>query len=166
MHAFMHGIEIFHMKPKMCVRCLVAGGVTTMEPFLKKFFPSVLEKMGDAKQNQYCIFDSQILTAFTSSLYVSGLLSSLLAGRVTTATGRKGILIIGGLIFLVGTAINAAAINVEMLILGRLLLGVGIGFTNQVCKCLPELVIYIFMNEGLYIYINEKFYIRYSHSIN
>ncbi|XP_062176813.1 sugar transport protein 5-like [Alnus glutinosa] len=102
-----------------------------MEPFLKKFFPSVLEKMGDAKQNQYCIFDSQILTAFTSSLYVSGLLSSLLAGRVTTATGRKGILIIGGLIFLVGTAINAAAINVEMLILGRLLLGVGIGFTNQ-----------------------------------
>jgi hypothetical protein len=49
MYACMHGIEIFHEKPKMCVRCLIAGGVTTMEPFLKKFIPSVLEKMGDAK---------------------------------------------------------------------------------------------------------------------
>uniref|UniRef100_A0A2N9HMI6 Major facilitator superfamily (MFS) profile domain-containing protein n=1 Tax=Fagus sylvatica TaxID=28930 RepID=A0A2N9HMI6_FAGSY len=109
----------------------ISGGVTTMEPFLKKFFPSVLKKMGDAKQNQYCIFNSQILTLFTSSLYIAGLISSLIAGRVTTATGRKGILIIGGLVFLAGTALNAAAINVEMLILGRLLLGFGIGFTNQ-----------------------------------
>ncbi|KAF5444172.1 hypothetical protein F2P56_036669 [Juglans regia] len=109
----------------------VSGGVTTMEPFLKKFFPSVLLKMHDAHQNQYCIFDSQILTAFTSSLYITGLVSSLLAGHVTTATGRKGILIIGGAVFLLGTVLNAVAMDVKMLIFGRLLLGVGIGFTNQ-----------------------------------
>lgn len=128
-----------------------------MEPFLKKFFPSVLQKMGDAKQNQYCIFDSQILTAFTSSLYVSGLLSSLVAGRITTATGRKGVLIIGGVVFLVGTALNAAAVNVEMLILGRLLLGVGIGFTNQVCKLISSTLEFSFDEPmGFYssIYIN------------
>ncbi|CAM8925173.1 hypothetical protein QQ045_023435 [Rhodiola kirilowii] len=109
----------------------ITGGVTTMEPFLKKFFPSVLIKMKSAEQNQYCIFDSQILTAFTSSLYIAGLISSLIAGRVTTAAGRKGALVIGGAIFLVGTAFNAFAENVAMLIIGRVLLGFGIGFTNQ-----------------------------------
>lgn len=103
-----------------------------MEPFLEKFFPSVLLKMHDAQQSQYCIFDSHILTAFTSSLYITGLVASLIAGRITTATGRKGILIIGGAVFLLGTVLNAMAIDVKMLISGRLFLGVGIGFTNQV----------------------------------
>ncbi|XP_022748835.1 sugar transport protein 5-like [Durio zibethinus] len=109
----------------------VTGGVTTMGPFLEKFFPFVLQRMADAKQSQYCLFDSQSLTAFTSSLNIAGLVSSLIAGRVTTITGRKGILIIGGSIFMIGTALNAFAFNVWMLIVGRLLLGFGVGFTNQ-----------------------------------
>lgn len=37
----------------------------------------------------------------------------------------------GGVTFLVGSALNGAAVNVLMLILGRILLGVGIGFANQ-----------------------------------
>nr|VDC77060.1 unnamed protein product [Brassica rapa] len=37
----------------------------------------------------------------------------------------------GGLAFLTGALINAFAINVTMLIIGRLLLGVGVGFANQ-----------------------------------
>jgi MFS family permease len=139
---------------------IIAGGVTTMEPFLKKFFPSVLQKMAHSKPNQYCIFDSQTLTAFTSSLYVSGLLSSLVAGRVTTTTGRRGILLIGGLVFLAGTALNAAAMNIEMLILGRLLLGVGIGFTNQVCKLInlvyfDKYIFKAFVNLNIFIYSSK-----------
>ncbi|KAI3985512.1 hypothetical protein MKX01_033826 [Papaver californicum] len=51
----------------------ISGGVTTMPPFLEKFFPSVLKKMADATQSTYCAYDSQILTLFTSSLYLSGL---------------------------------------------------------------------------------------------
>lgn len=103
-----------------------------MPPFLEKFFPSIPKKMAEAKPNQYCIFDSQALTAFTSSLYISGLVSSLIAGRVTTTTGRRGILIIGGIIFMIGTLLGVVAVNIAMLILGRLLLGFGVGFTNQV----------------------------------
>ncbi|KAL6204595.1 hypothetical protein ACLB2K_021862 [Fragaria x ananassa] len=37
----------------------------------------------------------------------------------------------GGVLFCVGAAINAAAMGVWMLILGRILLGFGIGFSNQ-----------------------------------
>ncbi|CAI0442128.1 unnamed protein product [Linum tenue] len=102
-----------------------------MEPFLKKFFPSVLRQAGAAETNIYCQYDSQLLTAFTSSLYIAGLVASLVASRVTAALGRKNTMVLGGLTFFAGGAINGGAVNVAMLILGRILLGLGVGFTNQ-----------------------------------
>ncbi|XP_027366440.1 sugar transport protein 5-like [Abrus precatorius] len=110
----------------------VSGGVTTMVPFLEKFFPSILRKAaGDVNVNMYCVYDSQVLTLFTSSLYLAGLVSSLAASRVTTALGRRNTIILGGAIFLAGGAINGGAENIVMLILGRILLGFGVGFTYQ-----------------------------------
>jgi MFS family permease len=41
---------------------------------------------------------------------------------------------LGGLFFLVGSLLNGFAINVRMLIIGRLLLGFGVGYCNQVIK--------------------------------
>lgn len=110
----------------------ISGGVTSMEPFLAKFFPSVLEKEKEAvSNNQYCKFDSPLLTAFTSSLYLAALVASLLASTVTRVFGRKWSMFGGGITFLAGSAINGAAENVLMLILGRILLGIGVGFANQ-----------------------------------
>lgn len=109
----------------------ISGGVTTMQSFLSKFFPSVFRKMMDSKQDEYCIYDSEVLTAFTSSLYIAGLVASLMATRVTKALGRQATMLIGGVTFLCGSVINGAAVNVVMLILGRILLGLGVGFANQ-----------------------------------
>lgn len=111
------------------------GGVTSMEPFLKKFFPEVYTKMKeDTKISNYCKFDSQLLTSFTSSLYVAGLVASFFASPVTKAFGRKPSILAGGAAFLAGAALGGAAVNVYMLILGRILLGVGVGFANQVAN--------------------------------
>ncbi|KAG1342181.1 Sugar transport protein MST3 [Cocos nucifera] len=110
----------------------ISGGVTSMESFLAKFFPSVLEKeKEDVSTNQYCKFDSQLLTAFTSSLYLAALIASFFASTVTRVFGRKWSMFGGGITFLAGSAINGAAKNVFMLILGRILLGIGVGFANQ-----------------------------------
>lgn len=104
-----------------------------MEQFLRKFFPSVYEQQEKAKGgNQYCKFDSQLLTLFTSSLYLAALFASFFASAITRAFGRKMSMLVGGFVFLVGSILNGAATNVAMLIIGRLLLGVGIGFANQV----------------------------------
>ncbi len=112
----------------------MTGGVTTMAPFLSKFFPSVLRKEKEAKTNIYCVYDSQVLTSFTSSLYIAGLATSLFASKLNASLGRRTTMVIGGATFLVGSAINAGAVNVAMLILGRILLGFGVGFTNQVTQ--------------------------------
>lgn len=109
------------------------GGVTSMDSFLKKFFPEVLTKMKeDTKISNYCMFDSQLLTSFTSSLYVAGLVASFFASSITRAFGRMPSILVGGAAFLAGAALGGAAFNVTMLILGRVLLGVGVGFANQV----------------------------------
>ncbi|KAJ8629078.1 hypothetical protein MRB53_022401 [Persea americana] len=111
----------------------ISGGVTSMPPFLRKFFPSVYHKMQEDKNhtNQYCTFDSPKLTMFTSSLYLAALVSSFFASWMTRRFGRKITMFMGGLVFLVGAAINGAAVDVAMLIIGRILLGVGVGFANQ-----------------------------------
>ena len=103
-----------------------------MVPFLEKFFPDILRKMASAEVNMYCVYDSQILTLFTSSLYLAGLVSSVAASRITIAFGRRNVILFGGIVFLVGSALNGGAENIAMLILGRILLGFGVGFTNQV----------------------------------
>ncbi|XP_004505018.1 sugar carrier protein C-like [Cicer arietinum] len=110
----------------------ISGGVTSMDSFLLKFFPSVYRKKNlDQSSNKYCQYDSQVLTMFTSSLYLAALISSLVASTITRRFGRKLSMFFGGLLFLIGALVNGFAQNVWMLIVGRILLGFGIGFANQ-----------------------------------
>lgn len=113
-----------------------------MDSFLKKFFPSVYRKeKADESTNQYCKFDSLTLTLFTSSLYLAALMSSIVASTVTRKLGRKLSMLLGGVLFCAGALINGFAQAVWMLIVGRILLGFGIGFANQVCTeslCMKE----------------------------
>ncbi|XP_073140183.1 sugar carrier protein C-like isoform X2 [Henckelia pumila] len=112
----------------------ISGGVTSMDPFLEKFFPDVYRKAGNyAKysRSQYCKYDSQKLTLFTSSSYLAAFCSSLVASFVTRNLGRKPSMLIGGVLFCVGALINGFAQALWMLVVGRLFLGFGIGFANQ-----------------------------------
>ncbi|XP_038978907.1 sugar transport protein MST3-like [Phoenix dactylifera] len=110
----------------------VSGGVTSMDSFLLKFFPSVYkEEKENVSTNQYCKFDSQLLTAFTSSLYLAALIASFVASTMTRMYGRRWSMFVSGVSVLVGSALNGLAENVLILIVGRILLGVGVGFANQ-----------------------------------
>ncbi|KAJ6424808.1 hypothetical protein OIU84_025557 [Salix udensis] len=110
----------------------VSGGVTSMDDFLKKFFPDVYRrKQKHLHETDYCKYDNQTLTLFTSSLYFGALVFTFAASHLTRSKGRRASIIFGSLSFFFGAIINAFAMNVAMLIIGRLLLGVGIGFSNQ-----------------------------------
>ncbi|KAI5412755.1 hypothetical protein KIW84_057400 [Lathyrus oleraceus] len=76
-------------------------------------------------ESQYCKFDNELLTLFTSSLYLAALIASFFASITTRMLGRKASMFTGGLFFLVGALLNGFAVNIEMLIIGRLLLGFG-----------------------------------------
>lgn len=109
------------------------GGVTAMPDFLKKFFPVVYRRTlrGDLDSN-YCKYDNQGLQLFTSSLYLAGLTATFFASYTTRRLGRKLTMLIAGVFFNIGVVLNAAAQDLAMLIIGRILLGCGVGFANQV----------------------------------
>ncbi|XAR66801.1 hypothetical protein NMG60_11013140 [Bertholletia excelsa] len=109
----------------------ISGGVTSMDGFLEKFFPTVYRNKMHVHENNYCKYNNQGLAAFTSSLYLAGLVASLVASPITRKFGRRGSIICGGMCFITGATLDASAVNLAMLILGRLMLGFGIGFGNQ-----------------------------------
>jgi len=109
----------------------ISGGVTSMDDFLGKFFPTVLRKKNEDKDSNYCKYDNQGLQIFTSSLYLAGLTATFFASYTTRRLGRRLTMLIAGVFFLVGVIFNGAAQDLAMLIVGRILLGCGVGFANQ-----------------------------------
>ncbi|KAJ4846726.1 Sugar transport protein 13 [Turnera subulata] len=110
----------------------VSGGVTSMPDFLEKFFPVVYKRTNDPRINSnYCKYDNQGLQLFTSSLYLAGLTATFFASYTTRQLGRRPTMLIAGLFFIGGVVLNAAAQDLAMLIIGRILLGCGVGFANQ-----------------------------------
>ncbi|KAK1380082.1 4D hexose transporter [Heracleum sosnowskyi] len=110
----------------------ISGGVTSMPHFLKEFFPVVYRRSQEkGLDSNYCKYNNQGLQWFTSSLYLAALLATFLASYTTRRWGRKSTMLCAGIFFIVGVALNAAAMNLLMLILGRILLGCGVGFANQ-----------------------------------
>lgn len=103
-----------------------------MDDFLMKFFPTVYEKKHEVKEDNYCKYDNQYLQLFTSSLYLAAMVSSLIASKCCRSFGRKPTMQYASLFFLIGAVLNAAAMNLPMLIAGRICLGAGVGFGNQV----------------------------------
>lgn len=110
----------------------VSGGVTSMDGFLKKFFPVVYRRTNDEGINSnYCRYDNQGLQLFTSSLYLAALTATFFASYTTRRLGRRQTMLIAGIFFIVGVVLNTAAQDLAMLIIGRILLGCGVGFANQ-----------------------------------
>ncbi|XP_073012429.1 sugar transport protein MST4 [Typha latifolia] len=109
----------------------ISGGVTSMDDFLKKFFPEVYRRKHEEIDSNYCKYDNQGLQLFTSSLYLAGLTATFFASYTTRNLGRRLTMLIAGIFFIVGVIFNGAAQNLAMLIVGRILLGCGVGFANQ-----------------------------------
>nr|GMD66109.1 sugar transport protein 13 [Ipomoea batatas] len=104
----------------------VSGGVTSMDPFLEKFFPVVYRNTKNKNLNSnYCKYDNQGLQLFTSSLYLAGLTATFFASYTTRRLGRRLTMLIAGCFFILGVILNAAAQDLAMLIIGRILLGCG-----------------------------------------
>lgn len=108
----------------------VTGGLMQMESFLQAFFPEILRKTDNKQQDAYCIFRNQELTMFVSSLYLAAIISSLVSGHLTRKVGRRNSLLTGGFLFLAGVVLNFTAVSISMLVIGRVLLGLAVGFTS------------------------------------
>lgn len=105
-----------------------------MPGFLKNFYPDVYASTQKLKthNSNYCKYNNQRLQLFTSLLYLAALVSTFFASHSTKRLGRKMTMLIAGIFFIVGTVLNAAFLNLATVIIGRVFLGCGVGFANQV----------------------------------
>ena len=65
--------------PDTYLRTGVMGGVTSMDGFLDKFFPSIKAREAEVPtvHNLYCQYNSQTLQLMTSSLFIAGAVCEL-----------------------------------------------------------------------------------------
>lgn len=113
-----------------------------MHDFQVKFFPQIADKLQHyEKETDYCKYSNHWLQTFTSSLYLAALASTYLASWVTDKHGRTLTMALGGLVSLAGAGLTAGAHNLAMLVLGRALMGFGIGFANQVSRLKPSTIL-------------------------
>jgi MFS family permease len=76
-------------------------------------------------------YDDHLLQLFTSSLFLAAGTAAMIGSWTANRFGRKMTMLAGGLCFLVGTALVAAAVATPMLVVGRIVLGFGVGFACQ-----------------------------------
>ncbi|KAK9813801.1 hypothetical protein WJX73_010313 [Symbiochloris irregularis] len=134
----------------------VIGGVTAMADFQLKFFEDTLyahnhpaeylamnpgQGVEAAQQAQladqeaaspYCKYDDQILQLVVSSLYLAAAATSVFAAHWARKFGRKPMLFISGVLFCVGAGLQGGAVDVGMLVAGRVVLGLGVGIASLV----------------------------------
>lgn len=107
----------------------ISGGVMAMHSFLKKFYPNILAREGTG--DNYCKYNNQKLEMFTSSLYIARLVVTFAAGYTLQRFGRLFTMRVGAVKFIVGTVLAASTPNLVLLIVGRVMLDIGLGFSNQ-----------------------------------
>ncbi|KAH4087715.1 hypothetical protein HBH48_136270 [Parastagonospora nodorum] len=96
----------------------VVSGVLTMESFAAAF-PRIS-------------YDSSFKGWFVSSLLLAAWLGSLVNGPVADRFGRKGSIMIAVVIFTIGSALQAGAINIEMAFAGRAIAGFAVGMLTMI----------------------------------
>lgn len=74
-------------------------------------------------------FNATLHGVIVSSILITAAVTSLISGNVADVYGRPKAMMFGGAIFGIGTALEASAQNLAMFMCGRVLAGIGDGFT-------------------------------------
>ena len=85
----------------------------------------------DAAHDPFCKYDDPIISLFVSVLFLAGIFGAFLGSWTNAWRGRRPTMLLGGACFFGGAILMAAAVHVAMLVLGRILLGVGVGMCVQ-----------------------------------
>ncbi|WP_226483123.1 sugar porter family MFS transporter [Natrinema amylolyticum] len=80
----------------------------------------------------YSINASLIEGIIVSGAMIGAIVGAALGGRLADRLGRRRLILVGAVVFFVGSLIMAIAPTVEILIVGRIVDGIGVGFASVV----------------------------------
>jgi len=110
---------------------IAISGIAAIGGFLFGFDTGVISGtlifLQDAKG--WALTDSQ-LSGVTTAVLLGAVIGCLISGKITDLLGRKRIIMVTSVIFMIGAILSGSAPNVHFLIISRLFLGVGIGIAS------------------------------------
>ncbi|KAK4434017.1 Sugar transport protein 8 [Sesamum alatum] len=109
----------------------IIAGVTGTDDFLSKFFPDSYKKRVDELETNYCRDDDKFVGHFKSSIYLAAAVASFVAAKACSSLGRRPTLMMASVFFVSGSLFGAVAQTYPLLLFGRILYGIGIGFATQ-----------------------------------
>ncbi|QFU82077.1 sugar porter family MFS transporter [Natronorubrum aibiense] len=80
----------------------------------------------------YSLNPSYVEGIIVSGAMIGAIIGAALGGRLADRLGRRRLILIGAVVFFVGSLIMAIAPTVEVLIVGRIVDGIGVGFASVV----------------------------------
>ncbi|KAI5203407.1 general substrate transporter [Aureobasidium subglaciale] len=115
------------MKPKVCQFFLAL--FAAFGSFLYGFDIAVIASVvaSDSFEDEFLHTNKTIRSGRIVSLFTAGAFFGSFIAGFCDPLGRRGTLVFGGCLFLIGGVLQTAAIAVEMLYIGRLIAGLGVG---------------------------------------
>ncbi|KAL4431265.1 hypothetical protein ABPG75_006521 [Micractinium tetrahymenae] len=107
----------------------IVGGVEAMASFQAEFFPEIYPRSiaGQKDSDPYCKYHDTRLQLFSAIMFLSGAVIAVPAGYAARSFGRKASMLGSGCFFLLGAGLQAGAHSLTQLIIGRCVLGFGVG---------------------------------------
>ena len=108
----------------------LVAAVAAISGILFGFDEGIIAGAAEALKREFAItpFTEGLMTA---SVPLGAVLGAAVSGRLTSAYGRRRILMPVALLFIVGSVIAAAAVSIWMLVGARLLLGIAVGVSSM-----------------------------------
>lgn len=88
------------------------------------YISSALVSIGDSFGKTLSYGNEQFITAATS---LGALITAIISGLIVDYFGRKPVLMVSNILFVIGSVIQCASHNVWTMIIGRLIMGFGVG---------------------------------------
>ena len=67
----------------------ITGGVTSMDNFLRRFFPHVASQTESGHADKWCTYNDAGLQMFTSSLFLAACIAGLVASPITRRAPQR-----------------------------------------------------------------------------
>ncbi|KAM7497895.1 hypothetical protein LguiA_022309 [Lonicera macranthoides] len=125
--------------------------VLNMDDFLWDMFPSLRKGYQHAHVNNKCKYMDHKQQFLSSSMSLISLPSFLASAFLCFKYGRKSMIYLALLPFVIGIAMNAIASGKFMVLAGRAMLNIGVGFYNQVIPVLIDELTHSAAQDPLFI---------------